>query len=165
MKFGKRDKSIVDAIFLLVLFAVFLICALFIVLFGAKIYKNTVQSANDSFVERTCYTYITEKIRQNDDSTGISILDDGDNSIIVLTKTVNDSDYTTFLYCDEGYLKEFMTSKGNDLVKSAGTKIVGLDSLKAEICNGRLCRFSLKSGDLSESFYVSTTSLGGGSNE
>ena len=49
MKFGKRDKSIIDALFILALFAVFLICALFIVLFGAKIYKSTVKSSEVSF--------------------------------------------------------------------------------------------------------------------
>lgn len=162
MNFGKRDKSIVDALFLLALFGVFLICALFIVLFGAKIYKNTVKSSEDSFIERTCYTYITEKIRQNDNSNGVLIDNSSDGTVLVLTKTISDKDYVTYLYCDEGYLKEYTTSADNSLRKSAGTNIIELDSMYAEKCNNNLYYFTLSGADISTSFYVSITSDIGG---
>jgi len=162
MKFGKRDKSIVDALFLLALFGVFLISALFIVLFGAKIYKNTVKSSEDSFLERTCYTYITEKIRQNDNENGIYIDSSSDDTIIELTKTVNDKKYITYLYCDEGFLKEFTTSSEYELKKSSGTKIVELNSIKAVQCSNNLYHFTLTGKDISTDFFVSTTSDIGG---
>lgn len=166
MKFGKRDKSIVDALFLLALFGVFLICALFVVLFGAKIYKNTVQGSESSFKERTCYTYITEKIRQNDNTNGIIIGTEDGKTVVTLTKTANDNDYVTYLYCDEGQLKEYTTSAGNAFNKSAGTRILDLDSLSAEKCNDNLYRFTLAGDDISTSFYVSVTSdIGGGLDE
>lgn len=166
MKFGKRDKSIVDALFLLALFGVFLICALFIVLFGAKIYKNTVKSSEDSFIERTCYTYITEKIRQNDNSNGISIDNNGASSVITLTKTANDSNYVTYLFCDGNYLKEYTTSAGNDFNPAAGTEIIKLNELSAKKINDNLYEFSLKGEDVSTDFYVSITSdIGGTDNE
>ena len=162
MKFGKRDKSIVDALFLLALFGVFLICALFVVLFGAKIYKNTVKSSDDSFITRTSYTYITEKIRQNDNSKGIKISEDGANSVIILTRSVNDKDYATYLYCDDGFLKEYTTLASNELMKSAGTNIIEMDSLNANKCNENLYKFSLSQGELNTSFYVSVSSYIGG---
>ena len=166
MKFGKRDKSIVDALFLLALFGVFLISALFIVLFGAKIYKNTVKSSDDSFVQRTCYTYITEKMRQNDNSKGIKIDTSDANSTVTLSKTVNGKDYLTYLYCDDGYLKEYTTSAGNTLNKQAGNKIIELDSLNAVECNKNLYQFTLSGSGVESSFYVSITSdLGGALNE
>lgn len=162
MKFGKRDKSIVDALFLLALFGVFLISALFIVLFGAKVYKNTVKSSEDSFLQRTCCTYITEKIRQNDNSNGVLITTSDGNSVITLTKTASGKDYSTYLYCDEGFLKEYTTLSTKELVKSAGTKIVELDSLEAIECSPNLYKFNLSGADLSISFYVSVTSNIGG---
>lgn len=166
MKFGKRDKSIVDALFLLALFGVFLISALFIVLFGAKIYKSTIKSSEESFANRTCYTYITEKIRQNDNLNGISINDDGNTSIITLTKNVSNKDYATYLYCDDGFLKEYTTLATNDLNKSAGTKIIELDKMSAEECNPNLYKFTLEGKDVSTSFYVSISSyMGGNENE
>lgn len=168
MKFGKRDKSIIDALFILALFGVFLICALFIVLFGAKIYKNTVKGSDDSFVRRTCYTYITEKIRQNDNASGVLIENDGDSSIVVLTKSVNDRNYTTYLYCFDGKLMEYTTTEGNELNKAAGIEIIDLDYMKASKINDNLYHFSLSGSDVDTSFYVSLssdTTLGGVSNE
>lgn len=162
MKFGKRDKSIVDALFLLALFGVFLISALFIVLFGAKIYKNTVKSSDDSFLERTCYTYITEKLRQNDNSDGIEILSSDSGSIIRLIRTANEKQYATYLYCDEGYLKEYTTSADKDLVNEAGTKIIALNKLKAVECSENLYYFTLSSDESSTSFYASISSDIGG---
>lgn len=162
MKFGKRDKSIIDALFILALFAVFLICALFIVLFGAKIYKSTVNSSEVSFENRTCYTYITEKIRQNDNANGVTISDDADGSIITLTRSVNGKDYATYLYCDEGYLKEYTTLSDNELNKLAGTKITPLDNMNAVECTPNLYKFTLKSDNVDTSFHVSVTSYTGG---
>ena len=162
MKFGKRDKSIIDALFLLALFGLFLICALFIVLFGAKIYKNTVKSSENSFLERTCYTYITEKIRQNDNSKGVELSSSDSNSIITLSKTVNDKEYLTYLYCDDGYLKEYTTSAGNKLNKAAGTKIIELQSMEVKECNKNLYYFTLSNGEISTSFYSSISSNTGG---
>lgn len=162
MKFGKRDKSIIDALFILALFAVFLICALFIVLFGAKIYKSTVKSSEVSFENRTCYTYIIEKIRQNDNLNGILISDDSDGSVITLTRNVNGKDYATYLYCDEGYLKEYTTLSDNELNKSAGTKITPLESMSAIECTPNLYKFTLKGENVDTSFHVSLTSYTGG---
>jgi len=167
MKFGKRDKSIVDALFLLALFGVFLVCALFIVLFGAKIYKNTVKSSEDSFFERTCCTYITEKIRQNDNTNGVNIISDNGDCRIMLTKSIDEADYTTYLYCDNGHLKEYTASANNDFNPSLGTEILEISSLSAQKCNDNLYRFCLESTEGNKvSFYVSVTSdIGGGVDE
>lgn len=166
MKFGKRDKSIVDALFLLALFGVFLISTLFIVLFGAKIYKATIKSGEDSFAARTYYTYITEKIRQNDNTNGVLISSDNGDTVITLTKTVADKKYSTYLYCDGGFLKEYTTLEGKKLNKSAGTKIIELESMNAEECSPNLYKFTLEGTDISTSFYTSVSSYtGGASNE
>ena len=166
MNSKRRDKSIVDSLFLLALFGVFLICALFIVLFGAKIYKNTVKSSDDRFITRTSYTYITEKIRQNDNSKGIKIDTTGSNSVIILTRTENGKDYETFLYCDEGYLKEYTSAAGNTFNKASGTKIIALDSMYAEQCGTNLYSFTLTGSDISTDFHVSISSnIGGGIDE
>lgn len=165
MNLRRRDKSIVDTLFLLALFGVFLICALFIVLFGAKIYKNTVKSSEDSFINRTCYTYITEKVRQNDNSKGICIDSSDSGTVIKLTRTVSDKEYNTYLYCDDGYLKEYTTSSDNSLNKSAGSSIIELNSIDAHKCNDNLYYFTLTGADFSTSFYVSITSdIGGDDN-
>lgn len=162
MKFGKRDKSIVDALFLLALFGVFLICALFIVLFGAKIYKNTVAASAESFTMRTGYTYITEKIRQHDNENGVVIEDTDNGSVIRLGETVDDKVYYTFLYCDEGYLKEY-TGSNDTFDKALGAKIMEIKSLESIKVSDSLYFFRLTDVDDNPiEFLVTYMSKAGG---
>ena len=60
-------------LFILALFAVFMISALFIVLFGARIYKKVVADADTNYNARTSIAYISEKIRQHDSEDGVSV--------------------------------------------------------------------------------------------
>lgn len=156
MKFGKRDKSIIDALFLLALFGVFLICALFIVLFGAKIYKNTVNNSDISFNSRTALSYVTEKVRQNDNYHGIAVINSGDDPVVMLSQTVNDRVFCTYLYKYEGSLMEYTTNEGNILKKDFGSKIMDITDFSVKEINKGLYNFIISdvNGHVTD-FYVS----------
>ena len=77
MNFAKRNKSIVDFLFILALFGAFAITALFVVLFGARVYKTTVSNMNTNFEKRTAMSYVTEKIRSHDYTGGVEVTDVG----------------------------------------------------------------------------------------
>lgn len=167
MKFGKRDKSIVDILFILALFAVFLICALFIVLFGAKIYGNTVKNSKIGFNSRTSLAYITEKIHQHDNSNGLEITGEGSDTTIALSQTVNGRDIVTYMYCYDNQLMEYTTNKGNVLNKQYGTYIMGLSEFDAMQCDDRLYKFSLTDldGNNTEFFVSIYSDIEGGKDE
>lgn len=156
-RFGKRDKSIVDALFLLALFGVFLICALFIVLFGAKIYKKTVSNSDINFNTRTAHSYISEKIRQNDNSYGITLY--SDDSVIVLTSEYGDRLFNTYLYYYDGYLCEYTTNEGNSFNKEFGSKIMEINDMKICEISPNLYRFIITDNSYAVTdFYVSISS-------
>ena len=156
MRFGKRDKSIVDALFLLALFGVFLICALFIVLFGAKIYRNTVNHSENNFNSRTALSYISEKIRQHDNANGIELIDDGAFTTLKLTKDYSGNAFNTYLYYNDGYLCEYTTNEGNVLNKDFGTKILKIKNMKIEEENKNLYRIMIiDEKDTVTDFYIS----------
>lgn len=159
MRFGKRDKSIVDALFLLALFGVFLICALFVVLFGAKIYKNTVKNSETSFNSRTALSYVSEKIRQNDNSQGISIEDTSDGTVVKLSQTVNNRVFNTYLYEYDGYLMEYTTNEGNSLNKKFGSNIMQISGFSVEEKSPSLYKFSVSDADgYNTEFFISVYS-------
>ena len=102
MNFAKRNKSIVDFLFILALFGAFAITALFVVLFGAQIYKNTVSNMNTNFEKRTAMSYLTEKIRSHDYTGGADVADlkslreDGEHSVLKLYQDIGDKRYGSF---------------------------------------------------------------------
>ena len=156
MNLLKRQKSIVDVIFMITVFGVFMLSALFVVLFGAKIYKKTAHNMSINFNSRTALAYVSEKMHQHDRRGGVDITIDEGKPILKLTQYVNSDEYCTYLYEYEGHLKE-LTAKGDvDLVKSAGKNILSLKSFTANKETDSLYRFNIVDEEGNETqFYVS----------
>ncbi len=149
MNFGKRNKSIVDFLFILALFGAFAITALFVVLFGARIYNNTVSNMNTNFQKRTAMSYITEKIRSHDYTGGADVSDidnddDGDgHSVLKLYQEIGDKRYVTYLFVADGYLREFTADEAYDFDYRTGTDILAINDFSVKKENEGLYRFDI----------------------
>jgi len=124
MEFGTEKKHMVDFLFVIALFFVFALSALMLVMIGANVYKNTVNNMSVNFNSRTSYAYITEKIRQNDSYESVSAGDYQGLDAIILKQVINDTDYYTYLYQYDGYIKELFIKEGADIDPSAGQNIL-----------------------------------------
>ena len=143
MNLKMRNKPIVDILFLLALFSVFLISALFIVLFGAKIYRNTVSNMDVNFKSRTALSYVTEKMRQFDHSGGAAVIHYGDTPVLVLNERVGETDYSTFLYEKDGYLTELTARSDYEFDLNGGTQVVPIQGFTIERVSESLYQVSL----------------------
>ena len=163
MNLLKRQKSIVDVIFMITVFGVFMLSALFVVLFGAKIYKRTAHDMSVNFNSRTALAYVTEKMHQHDRRGGVDVTIEDGKPVLKLTQFVNSDEYCTYLYEYEGHLKE-LTAKGDvGLVKSAGKDILSLSSFTAVRETDSLYRFDIVDDEGNETeFYVSLYSYTSG---
>ncbi len=166
MNLLKRQKSIVDVIFMITVFGVFMLSALFVVLFGAKIYKRTAHDMSVNFNSRTALAYVTEKVHQHDRRGGVDITIKDGKPVLKLTQYINSDEYCTYLYEHGGYLKE-LTAKGDiDLVKSAGKEILKISEFTAQKENDSLYRFMIADDEGNETeFYVSLYSYSYGTGE
>lgn len=103
-----KNKSLhsMDTVFVLILFAAFVITALFISSSGALAYKNAVNQMETRFNRQTCISYITAKLRANNESGKISIEEfDGINALCI-TDTIGDDKYVTYIYQCDGMVRE-----------------------------------------------------------
>ncbi|MCR5405896.1 MAG: DUF4860 domain-containing protein [Lachnospiraceae bacterium] len=166
MNLLKRQKSIVDVIFMITVFGVFMLSALFVVLFGAKIYRRTAHDMSVNFNSRTALAYVTEKVHQHDRRGGVDITIKDGKPVLKLTQYINSDEYCTYLYEHGGYLKE-LTAKGDiDLVKSAGKEILKISEFTAQKENDSLYRFVIADDEGNETqFYVSLYSYTYGKGE
>lgn len=156
MNLLKRDRSIVDVIFMITVFGVFMLSALFVVLFGAKIYKKTAHDMSVNFSSRTSLAYVTEKLHQHDRKNGVQIFEDSTGPVLKMSQFVNSDEYCTYLYEHDGYLKELTVRGDIDLVRSAGKKILKLNRFSSTRVSDSLYRFNIEDdeGNGTE-FYVS----------
>lgn len=122
----KRTSYTVDTIFVLVLFAVFAITVLFVLMSGAGVYKNTQLVMQERYEERTCLSYISSKINNNDDSGKIRVIDNGDMSVLAIDESVAGESFTTYIYCYDGYMKELLVQSDLEFNAEMGTNIAAL---------------------------------------
>lgn len=150
----KQEKNhIVDVLFVLALFVVFTLSALVLVILGASVYKQTVSYMDENFTSRTAYSYLTEKVRQNDLYDSISLGQLEGTEALVMTQEINDTTYATYLYLYEGSLRELFMRQGSDIGTnplSAGQEILPLTDWNLEMADDHLLHIALTLEDNSQ---------------
>lgn len=143
MRFQTRKNHVIDLLFPIAIFFVFAVSALTVILLAANIYQSTTARASENYNARTALSYISEKVHQNDIDGGISAgIFDGCDSLI-LEQTFDDSNYFTYIYEDDGYLKELFVKEGIDASASSGKAIIPVSDFTVDDTGDGLFHFSV----------------------
>ena len=147
----KSYQHTIDFLFPIALFFVFSSTAILVLLLSANIYKGVVADSEKSFEKGTALAYITQKIRQNDDSENTEIfLSKFDNcEALAISQKYNHETYITYIYETNGELKEAFLQEDVQASANAGTTIMELGSLEMSQVSDSLLKVSCtsKSGD------------------
>ena len=143
----QEERHIIDILFVIGLFCIFALSTIFLISIGADIYGKTVSNTEINFNDRTSFAYVTEKIRQADRSGAISAATLEGRSALKLQKTVQDTAYITWLYEDEGYLKELMVREDTPLSLSAGQEILPVSNFSVSRIQDNLLRITIRTAD------------------
>lgn len=162
MNFRKKENSIVDSLVILAVFCVFALTALFVVLFGAKIYRNNVNNMSDNFGKRTGVLYITERIRANDEGSFCVIQSDFVD-VLVMTTDKNNTSYNTYLYVYDNALREYTNSGDKKFDPKFGQPVLDLSTMNIIVVNDKLLHMTITYEDgETEDFFVSIKNAEGG---
>lgn len=146
MQVKQERNHIVDVLFVLALFVVFTLSALVLVILGANVYRQTVSYMDENYEARTAYSYLTEKVRQNDIYGSVSVGELEGTRALILTREINDATYATYLYLHQGSLRELFIRQGSDIGSdplSAGRAILPLRDWEPEMADEHLLRIDL----------------------
>lgn len=158
----KEKRHIVDVLFVLGLFCVFAFSSLVLVSIGASIYQTTIDNMDANYTTRTSFSYITEKIRQNDFSGAVSIGTIADKPAILLSQSIGEEEYVTYLYENNGFLTELLIKSNSDVgenILNAGQPILEIESFEFHKIEESLFRFKIiTKQEEPVVFYVSTQS-------
>ncbi len=159
----KQDRHIIDILFVIALFGIFVLSAVFLISIGASIYTKTMSNMNNNFNSRTAVAYITEKVRHSDSANNISIGTFDGNDAIIITSDINGKEYITYIYEFGGKLMELMVRSDIKLSAIAGQKLLDVNDFVIEPVNSGLAHISLKlDNDENYDFYISIHSGGSG---
>lgn len=104
-----QNSGRTELLFSMLLLFVFLLCSIFTVLIGSRVYENIRARDNESFYRDTALSYVVNKVRQADETGAVEVRDEGDTSVLVLTSQINGSLYETWIYTLDGTLRELFT--------------------------------------------------------
>ncbi len=159
MNIRRTGKHTVDILFILTLFGAFIISALLIVVFGARVYQRTVDQAEKGFSTRTSLAYVTEKIHQHDADDSVSIIEIEGHQVLCLSQKYGNTSYDTYLYYDNGYLKELTVDDFYTPSLKEGQDIIAVTDFEMQRVDEALYNFKITDTDgVSVSFYVSVHS-------
>lgn len=158
----RHERHIIDILFVIALFCIFALSAVFLISIGADIYGKTVSHMDSNFSGRTAFAYVTEKIRQADKDGAVSIGELEGCPALVITETTGGTDYILYLYEYDGFLKELMVRKDTPLSPSAGQDILEVSEFTITQINDRLFAFTVAADEENiYQLYVSQKSTGG----
>lgn len=118
-----KIKAVCTAAVLLLFFA-FTISVLFVLMLLTQSYRSAAVSSELSYSERTCISYISEKLRHGDSEGAVYVGKfDGVNALFIDT-VFGDVPYSSIIYFYNGWLCELFCEKGADFRLADGTRII-----------------------------------------
>lgn len=78
----------ISGLFTMLLFLVFVLCALFSVLMGSRVYENITKRSDENFSGTTALSYIANKIRQGDREDAVDIIEVDGTPVLQLKQKV-----------------------------------------------------------------------------
>lgn len=153
---NKSSQHTIDFLFPIALFFVFTSTALLLLLLAANVYQKVVTESEVQFEQSTALSYISGKIRHNDqdgiDNIEISSFDGCE--ALAIKQLHNDVTYTTYIYEFDGKLKEIFLQDGVKGSAESGTTILDVKDLKIEKVSDNLFCFSCTSDDGSSNSVI-----------
>jgi len=133
MKNEYRRHS-VDFLFVLLIFAAFILTALLLITMGTSEYRRIVTRSGENDNIRITSSYLQQKIRQGRAVDAVSIGSIDGEEALAIRQDIAGNSYVTYLYVYQGQLRELMTKEGNtDVIAASGTAILPMQSIRFEI--------------------------------
>ena len=93
-----------------------------------------------NYTIRTGLAYVTEKIRQSDEAGCIRLAQIGSIPALLLSREIKGEMYFTYIYEDDGYLKELFISADAQASPDMGTALLEISDFEIEPVEGGFFR-------------------------
>ena len=124
MKQTVQRKHTTELVFMVLLFFIFGLCALFTILIGAQAYQNIGKRMDENSTQITALSYVSNKVKQADQAGMVTIKNINDTNVLCLQQEIDQIFYETWIYYDQGYIKELFSQKDSGLTLKDGIEII-----------------------------------------
>lgn len=143
---GHAEGHSIDTVFALILFSVFGLCSVLLVLLGAGIYGRSAEEMN-RIDTPVILSYLTEKLRSCGQQDGIVLEQTGTGQDrMLLSEHDAKGEYVTWIYVENGSLKEALMPKGREPIENGGNEIARVQLFEVGELPGGLLEMKVTDG-------------------
>lgn len=143
----QRLRHVIDFLFAVALFGVFLISSVMVIAAGTGAYRNITAKSQEDYTLRTSLSYVCEKLRQADSEGALTVGTVGGSTALILEQEYSKASYVTYIYEYNGSLCELFTSSEAAAEPAYGTALLELSDFQVERLADALYRVSLATDD------------------
>lgn len=126
----KRYVHTIDVVFVLVLFCVFSMSLLFVLMSGARAYHGIKSSLEEQYSSHTCVSYLSAKLKHYDNEGAVRVGELDGVTALCLSEYFDDREYITYIYYDNGYVKELFADAILEFTAEDGSNIIAVQNLE-----------------------------------
>lgn len=126
---NRNDGQTMSVLFTMLLFLVFIMCALFTVLAGSKVYENISSRMDQTYTGSVALQYVANKVRQGDADKAVAVKTEDGQPVLEIRETIEGGDYITWIYYYEGSIRKLFTYEDSGLGLADGLEILACDGL------------------------------------
>lgn len=151
--------QLINVLFTMLLFLVFVLCALFTVLIGGQVYENINVRSQENFTGSVALQYVANKVRQGDREGSVRVIMVEETPVLEIASGLGD--YVSWIYYRDGSVCELFFDPADGLGLADGLRILDCDGFSvAQSEDGRLIRLETQ-GEGSGKLTLSLRSPGG----
>lgn len=126
----QQKGQTVNLLFTMLLFLVFVLCALFTVLIGGKVYENINSRIEENYSGQVVLNYVANKVRQGDRAGSVEVKTIEGTSVLELSQEIGGRQFVTWIYYRDGMVRELFTNVESGLGLSDGLEIIDCEGLE-----------------------------------
>lgn len=155
--------QLMNVLFTMLLFLVFVLCALFTVLIGGQVYENINVRSQENFTGSVALQYVANKVRQGDQEGAIRVISQDGTEVLEIASGLGD--YVSWIYYKDGYIRELFFDPADGLGLADGLEILECEGFSvSQSEDGRLIHIQTQ-GEEGGSLTLSLRSKMGGTGD
>lgn len=112
---NRNDGQTMSVLFTMLLFLVFIMCALFTVLAGSKVYENISSRMDQTYTGSVALQYVANKVRQGDADKAVAVRTEDGQPVLEIRESIEGGDYITWIYYYEAVSGNYLPMKTTGL--------------------------------------------------
>ena len=136
MKKYTGNKNSISGLMALLVFGIFAVCVLLVLLQGASTYQRIQERGQAAFEHRTAMQFLSTRIHQADGA--VTMASFGNGEALLFEETIDGEEYVTWIYCHDGWLREYFGLAGEELILDFGEPILEANYLTMVLEDGLL---------------------------